>query len=530
MMSRDDKMDSEWKQFEILLFEDDPADAIIIEDQLWSTEAVHNARLTRVERLADGLNQLRRQRFDLALLDLSLPDSKGIETFEKLHRAAPDLPVIVVTGLHDELVAFRILREGAQDYLPKNRIGIGDSIARAIHVAIERNRLRVELSRRAEQLAKSEASVRSIIESSSDAILVVDRDGKVHFANPTAGVMFRRKTNELLAHPFGFPLAAEEATELDIICLDGEPGIAEMRVSEMEWDGQPAYLVSLHDVTDRKRSEQQIQELNATLERRVTARTVQLEAANRELDSFCHSVSHDLRTPVRHIAGFASILNGRHRTQLDSDGQRCLNQILESTARMNELIDDLLNLSRVSRADLTIRPVNLGALARRVVDKLRVMNPDRRVEVEMGDDIPVMGDSGLLLIVLENLLGNAWKFTSKKSEGYIEVGSFRNPAGGRICFVRDNGAGFDMQYAGKLFGTFQRMHGEDEFPGTGVGLATVRRIINRHGGRIWAEAAPDQGATFFFTLEHYEQTQAAADEIIKKPSGKAAVLEQIVCK
>jgi K+-sensing histidine kinase KdpD len=268
----------------------------------------------------------------------------------------------------------------------------------------------------------------------------------------------------------------------------------------------------------------ELEAASAELEQRVRERTAQLEAANHELDAFCHSVSHDLRAPIRHIAGFIQILQEKHGDKLDAKGKECLRHVSDASGRMAELINDFLDLSRVNRSDLIRESVNLSDLARRVVSGLQKANPKREVEVVIANNILVNSDCRLLLIVLENLLGNAWKFTSRQSHARIEIGSITDADGRRAYYVRDNGAGFDMRYADKLFGVFQRMHRQDEFPGTGVGLATVRRIINRHGGRIWVEAAPDRGAAFFFTLEHSEST--ASQSSGNKPSGDMPMAPQ----
>jgi DNA-binding response OmpR family regulator len=227
----------------------------------------------------------------------------------------------------------------------------------------------------------------------------------------------------------------------------------------------------------------------------------EVESANQELESFSYSVSHDLRAPLRAIDGFSSIVMEK-AAELNPQSRRHLERVREAAQRMGQLIDDMLNLSRVGRQALRREPVDLSAEAEKIVARLRATPPaDRAVEVAIAGGLAAQGDRGLLGIALENLLGNAWKFSSKTAQARIEVGQQAAPDGSRVFFVRDNGAGFDMAYADKLFGTFQRLHTNEEFPGTGVGLATVARVIRRHGGRIWAESAPGRGATFFFTLE-----------------------------
>jgi signal transduction histidine kinase len=249
----------------------------------------------------------------------------------------------------------------------------------------------------------------------------------------------------------------------------------------------------------RRKAEQSLRELNVELERRVAHRTAELEAANRELESFCYAVSHDLRAPLRGIAGFTRLLAESQSGAFDATGRDYLGRVLAATDRMNELIDDLLDLSRVSRESLRRERVDLSALAREIVADLREIAPERRAEFCIADGLVADADPRLLRILLENLLGNAWKFTSRKPLARIELARARE--GEEDVFtVRDNGAGFDMRYAHKLFGPFQRLHARGEFPGTGIGLATVQRIVHRHGGRIWADGEEGAGAAFHFTL------------------------------
>jgi PAS domain S-box-containing protein len=258
----------------------------------------------------------------------------------------------------------------------------------------------------------------------------------------------------------------------------------------------------------RAQAEREVSKLNAELEERVAVRTSQLEAANRELEAFSYSVSHDLRAPLRSIGGFSQILVKKYADRLDATGKDYLERVSRASQRMGELIDDLLKLSRVARGELRREEVDLSAIARSVADDLQDEERGRKVQFRLAEGVRAQGDAKLLRIVLENLLGNAWKFTRKVPEAIIEFGMTEQD-GAKTVFVRDNGAGFNMDYAHKLFGAFQRLHGANEFEGTGIGLATVQRIIHRHGGRVWGEGAPGEGATFYFTCNQGKGREAA---------------------
>ncbi len=253
------------------------------------------------------------------------------------------------------------------------------------------------------------------------------------------------------------------------------------------------------ELSERKRVEAEILVLNSQLEERVRERTSELQATNRELEAFSYSVSHDLRTPLRAIDGFSRILMNDFGEQIPTDMREYLQRIVDATQKMSHLIDDLLNLSRVTRSEIHFNDINLTDLAHSIIDELSNREPEREIEIIIAQHLKTRGDERLLHIALENLLNNAWKFTSKSTPARIKIGR-KKEKGESVFFVKDNGVGFDMAYADKLFGAFQRLHSIDEFPGTGIGLAIVRRVIEKHGGKVWADAAPGEGATFYFTL------------------------------
>ena len=269
--------------------------------------------------------------------------------------------------------------------------------------------------------------------------------------------------------------------------------------SRIEVDGEPCVLWAALDLTERLRAEEEAHRLTHELERRVADRTAQLAAVNQELESFAYSVSHDLRAPLRAIDGFAQAVSEDYADRLDDAGRDFLDRIRKGSQRMGELIDDLLTLSRATRGELRPTCMDLSDLAGRVIETFRAQSPARSVEVSIQPKLTATGDPNLLRVVLDNLLGNAWKYTAQNADARVEFGAM-DQDGERVYFVRDNGAGYDPAYAYKLFQPFQRLHRPDEFEGHGIGLATVRRVIARHGGRTWAEGAVGKGATVYFTL------------------------------
>ena len=256
---------------------------------------------------------------------------------------------------------------------------------------------------------------------------------------------------------------------------------------------EETFVLVLKDITESVRFENEIQTLNSELRR-----------ANEELEAFSYSVSHDLRAPLRSIDGFSQILEEDYSDNVDEEGKRYLKRVRAATQRMALLIDDLLTLSRVNRSEIHRKWVDLSSMAQRIVEELKRQSPDRNVDIQIAPNIRVEGDENLLFQVMENLLSNAWKFSLRKEGPRIVFGQ-QNGDGQLVQYVRDNGAGFDMKYVGKLFTAFQRLHSDQDFPGTGVGLTTVQRILHRHGGRIWAEGRPGEGAVFYFTVGKNDQ-------------------------
>jgi signal transduction histidine kinase len=297
--------------------------------------------------------------------------------------------------------------------------------------------------------------------------------------------------------------ALEARPDIVGIIMTGEGTIATaveaMKTGALDYILKPFKLSVILPVLSRALMVRRLRLQNAELERRVHERTKELEVANRDLESFCHSVSHDLSAPLRHIEGFANLLVENHAAQLSPEAQRLLGFITTSSTRMGQLIHDLLQFSRLGRQQVLKRPLKVTALVQDVLNDLAESRAGRNIDIRIGDLPDCLGDPSLLKQVFVNLLSNAIKFTRRKENAVIEVGHAAK-GGENIYFVKDNGAGFEMSSAKRLFGVFERLHPATEFEGTGVGLSIVERIIQRHGGRIWAEAEIEKGATFFFTL------------------------------
>jgi PAS domain S-box-containing protein len=379
--------------------------------------------------------------------------------------------------------------------------------------------LEQRVTARTHELAESQKQYRRIVETAQEGIWTVDHESKTTFANARLAEMLGYTIDEVigvstatfihekdreLAHRQGQQRrqGATNQYELRLQRKDTSELWTLMSVTPLTDDGGQyiGALAMVADITARKQAEEEILKLNAELEQRVIERTAQLRVVNQELEAFSYSVSHDLRAPLRVMDGFSLALLEDYAEHLDTQALDYLNRIRNGAQRMGQLIDSLLKLSQLSRAELRLESINLSEMIRTIGAELEEQYPQRHVELKVQDELVVKADKNLLHAALINLLNNAWKFTSKKPDARVEFGLTENQ-GKQAYFIRDNGVGFDMAHVKKLFGAFQRLHSATEFEGTGIGLATVGRIFHRHGGEIWAEGVVDEGATFYFTFE-----------------------------
>ena len=378
--------------------------------------------------------------------------------------------------------------------------------------------------KRAEQQLRKQAELLSL---AHDAIVVRDLHSRIVFWNAGAKKTYGwsateaigKVTHELLQTRFPISREAVEVAlqergewegELTHVTHNGTPIVVTSRQSlRRDEHGAPAAILEINrDVTDRKRAEEEIRKLNEDLERRVIDRTQELQAVNKELEAFAYSVSHDLRAPVRHIAGFTELLRKHANAVLDDKSRHQINMILDSATRMGTLVDDLLAFSRIGRVETQKTTVRLTELIQTIVREIGPDTQNRRIRWRIGDLPTCQGDPAMLRVVFGNLISNAVKFTRTRNEAEIEIGSLNHTTDEMLVFVKDNGVGFNMKYKDKLFGLFQRLHSQEAFEGTGIGLATVQRIVLRHGGRVWAESAVNNGATFYVALPKLEKANA----------------------
>jgi len=469
-----------------------------------------------VDTPAGMLAAMRHQRWDVITSDHAMPRFSAPAALELAKQLSPATPFIIVSGEIDLNLAVALMRNGAKDYIKKQEL---PRLIPAIGRELREAGLSMEIKTVKNSLEISETRYRRLFETAQDGILILDAEtGQILDVNPfLIKILGYTKDFFLGKKLWDFGFFHDEAESKKAFAELQDKGYIRYQNLPLETSGgkkisvefvSNTYFVdnlkvaqcNIRDITEHVLDESKIVKLNAELEQRVLERTLQLEALNKELETFSYSVSHDLRAPLRRIMAFIAAFNDDISCMQSIECTNLIEKICVSAERMNCLIDALLKLSHLSRQPLERHTVDLSAIAHLVAGELQQTQPERHVGFTIADGIKVHGDAPLLRSVLENLFSNAWKYTSHNTSAHIEFGASPQTDGSMAYFVRDDGVGFDTAYTDKLFGVFQRLHSEKEFPGIGIGLATVQRIINRHKGRVWAESIADKETTFYFTL------------------------------
>lgn len=535
-------MDASAGLIRILHLEDDENDVILVRREL-NLSGLH-CQLFHVTTEQSFLAALGSHTFDLILSDSTIPDFDGRSALFAAREKQPHVPFVFLSGQYkgeDDVATLK--RIGADDCIEKAHLG---RLSQVIRTIIEGRIVPHQSGTHSRYLEGMEQLIQVVQDLSSvrdlDAVMRIvrraartltgadgasfvlrERDMCFYADEDAIAPLWKGKRFPLTACVSGWTMLNREPAVIEDIFSDSRVPVDAYRQTFVKslavvpirtqnplgaignyWASHhtttPHELRLLQALADTTAVAMENVNVYAELERRVRDRTMQLDILNKELEAFSYAVSHDLKAPLRHISGFATILAEEHSSSLADAGRQYLRRILDASARMTQITDDLLSLSRMTQVPVKREKTDLALIARDILSNLLSNDPHRNVETIVPESLSVSCDPGLLRIALENLLSNAWKFTSRKDSARIEVGSLSLPTGDVACFVRDNGAGFPMERAKKLFGVFQRMHSTEEFPGTGIGLATVQRIVQKHGGKVWAEAAVDKGATFFFTL------------------------------
>jgi hypothetical protein len=497
-------------QVRVLHLEDNDHDAELVAGMLRASTELQ-PKITRVASADAFKKELTAREYDVILSDYTIPSFSGIEALRIAAVEVPETPFIFLSGTMGEESAVESLLHGATDYVLKHKpMRLESAVKRALTEAAMKRDQAV-----AQNLQRFQAN---ILRNVTDGVVVTRLDAEVTYWNAGATAILRLAEKDALGKrldsiPFGassprvvtlHQLAQANGELVEELAFDRASGgkvWASVKATSMKDEaGQRTGVIFIFsDITAKKEAEAAILQMNLDLEQRVNERTAALVAANAELKSFGYSVSHDLRSPLRAILGYSHILMEDFTEPVGDEGAQLIGRIVAACKRMEQLIEGLLQLSTLVRTDIDKRRVDLSALASTVLEDLADANPDRKVESEVQSGVNAHADPQMMRSALTNLLGNAWKFSSKQETAKIQFGSTQIE-GERTFFVRDNGVGFDPSQASRVFESFRRMHAESDFPGTGIGLATVERIIQRHGGRIWAEAKEGGGATFYFTL------------------------------
>jgi PAS domain S-box-containing protein len=470
---------------------------------------IRSLRLFSAESGETGLAIFREHQPDIVVTDIHMAVMDGVRMADAIKSLNPETLIVAVTAFSDTQNLLNAIEIGVNHYVLKP-IDYGKLFA-AIRKCIEIVRLKRQVRKQNEHIRQLSRA----IEDSPCSVFITDGKGTIKYVNPKFTKLTGYTAEEVIGQNPRIlksdAMPADTYEELWSVITSGREWRGEFlnrkKNGDLYWEaasispifsdqGDITHFVAVkEDITERKQAEERIEILNTNL----AAYASELEMANQELEAFSYSVSHDLRSPLTAINGYCQIIQTLCGAKLDDECRGYLKEIHDGTLRMNQLIKTLLDFARINRYELRRQKINLSGLASEVAASLQRADPARRATIRISEGMTAYGDENLLRLVLENLLGNAWKYAGRREEAVIESG-VTDTDGTPAYFIRDNGAGFDMADAGQLFIPFQRLHATDDFAGHGIGLATVQRIIQRHGGRVWAEGEPDNGATFYFTL------------------------------
>lgn len=499
----------------LLIVEDSQDDAVLLLHALRCGGYVHIEHAV-VDTSIALRAALQEQDWDVITSDNSMPALDAAHVLSLAAGLRPDAPLIIVSGEIDLDLAVSLMRAGARDYVPKKEL---ERLAASVDHNLREAQVLRDRQRAVHALRVSETRYRRLFETAQDGILIIDAEtAQIADVNPFLISMLGYSKEEFLGKKlweigaFGDVEASKRAfcelqtagyvryEDLPLEARGGRRVDVEFVSNSYLVNDKKVVQCNIRDITERKQAQLELRALTAQLEQRVNQRTGQLESLNKELEAFSYSVSHDLHAPLRQIEGFARILQEECLPRDNPGALDMIQRLRGAATRMGAIIDALLSLARLSAGELERVRVDVTALAHLIADELQQDDASRHVQWTIVEGATAHADAQLLRVVLVNLLGNAWKFTAERACAHIHFGVVRQGDGSMSCFVRDDGAGFDSARASDLFGAFQRLHSGERFSGMGIGLATVQRIIHRHGGRVWAEGAIDEGATFWFTL------------------------------
>jgi PAS domain S-box-containing protein len=497
---------------------------LVVEDSVTQAQ-LHRVNLSRhgfevewVTSLAEVTKRLQTPGIDIVLLDLSLPDSEGIETFFRVHAAAEAIPIVVISAEDDEKVALQALKGGAQDYLIKGKAP-GEAIVRCLYYAMERAQIEAELRH-------SEKMTRLILDNAYDAFWAIDSAGEIIGWNNMAEATFGWTRSEVIGKTLAETLIVPRYLDQHLQLMDemlttgtsrilnrraeiwmmtkaGTEVPVELVVFKVELGGSRTFCAFAHDITERKELAERTHQLNEELERRVQERTAELVRSNAELQQFAKIASHDLQEPLRSIEGYATLLAKRYKGKIDQDADEFLGFILDGVHRMVDLIQGVLTHSRIGSTDLKpVESVNLSDAMNTVLANLSALIAENNAKV-LYENLPiVVANKSEMLQLFQNLVGNAIKYRGER-DPVIKITAEEN-VHEWVFSVEDNGIGIDSKYSEKIFDMFARLHGKTQYSGTGIGLAICKKIVETHGGRIWVQSEPGHGSIFLFTLHRFQ--------------------------